>query len=314
MGRNQKHRTSGRASRNRPPFETVLVATDFTRGADCAVQRAARLPIAADGKLLVVHVLPDGIPAKYRRQAEREAREALDKIVRRIVRAFRRAGNARISVVPALRVGKPYVEIIRLARSEMADIVVVGRHGRRVLRDLLLGSTAENVIRKANIPVLVANLTPSGSYDRPLIALDLDDTARSIITLALRSVGRDTSGVSVVHAYTVPFEGLFMPRLSPRELSNYRSECRNEALSGLHRVLEWAGDAVRWRALVRRGDPRHVILREISARRADLVVLGTHGRSGVSHALLGSVAEHVVRRAVCDVLVTPPARVSFALP
>jgi len=314
MSRNQGRRETLKAPPSRPPFETVLVATDFTRGSEWAVERAARLPIAAGGKLLVIHVLPQGIPAKYRRQAEREAREALDKIVRRIVRASRRAGNARLSVVSALRVGKPYVEIIRLARSEMADIVVVGRHGRRVLRDLLLGSTAENVIRKANIPVLVVNLTPSGSYDRPLIALDLDDTARSIIKLALRSVGRDTAGISVLHAYTVPFEGLVRPRLSPRELNNYRSECRNEASSGLHRLLEWAGGAIRWNSSVRRGDPRAVILREITERRADLVVVGTHGRSGLSHALLGSVAEHVVRRAGCDVLVAPPARVSFALP
>lgn len=314
MGRNQKHRKTGSAPRNRPPFETVLLATDFTRGAEWAAERAARLPIAAAGKLLVIHVLPQGIPAKYRGQVEREARKALDKIVRRIVRASRRAGNARLSVVPALRVGIPYVEIIRLARSEMADIVVVGRHGRRVLHDLFLGSTAESVIRKANLPVLVVNHKPSGSYDRPLIALDLEDTARSIMEMALRSVGRNAAEISVLHAYTVPFEGLVMPRLSPRELNAYRSECRNEALSELQRLLEWAGDAVRWRASVKRGDPRAAILREITARRADLAVLGTHGRSGLSHALLGSVAEHVVRKAVCDVLVAPPARVSFALP
>jgi nucleotide-binding universal stress UspA family protein len=184
-----------------------------------------------------------------------------------------------------------------------------------VIRDLLLGSTAEKVIRKANVPVLVVNLKPLGAYHRPVVALDLEDTARWVVELALRSLPHDVRGVSVIHAYTVLLEGhLVVSRISPRELNAYRNQCRREALSGLQRVLELAGDGVDWRASVRRGDPRIAVMHEIGARRADLVVLGTHGRSGLSHALLGSVAEHVVRTAACDVLVAPPARFALSLP
>jgi nucleotide-binding universal stress UspA family protein len=90
---------------------------------------------------------------------------------------------------------------------------------------------------------------------------------------------------------------------------------RAESLSRLRGFLESLGDrGVLWKTTVRSGDPRVEILREAERRRADLVVLGTHGRTGVSHALLGSVAEWIVRRAERDVLVARAAPVSFDLP
>lgn len=196
----------------------------------------------------------------------------------------------------------------------MADVIVLGKHGRRVIRDLLLGSTAEMVIRAANIPALIVKLKPSGSYCRPVIAIDLEDTARSTIELTLRLLGPKVRDISVLHAYAAPFEGFITPSFSSRELNAYRRECRVEALSKLHRLLKLAGDTVRWEIAVKRGDPRFSLVRESAAHRVDLMVLGTHGRSGLSRALLGSVAEYVVRSAECDVLVCPPTRFSFALP
>jgi nucleotide-binding universal stress UspA family protein len=56
------------------------------------------------------------------------------------------------------------------------------------------------------------------------------------------------------------------------------------------------------------------MLAEAVGRRADLIAVGTHGRSGIAHALIGSVAEWVIQTAACDVLVARPARVSFELP
>jgi len=315
MAGRRKHRgTAGRKAPRRSPFRKILVATDFAQDAGWAVERAARLPLAEGGKLIIAHVLPYGIPPKYEGQIERDAQRSLEDIVRRVLDGYRKAARADVSVVSVLLTGTTYVEIIRLARTEMADIIVIGKHGRRVIRDLLLGSTAEKIIRTTNIPVLIVKVKPSGSYNRPVIALDLEDTARSTIELALRSLGPKVTNISVVHAYTAPFEGFIVPSFSAREVNAYRNECRDEALSGLQRLLKLTGDTVRWKVSVKRGDPRFVLTRESATHRADLMVLGTHSRSGLSHALLGSVAEYVVRSAACDVLLSPPARFSFALP
>lgn len=308
MSRNRRRRAkSTRAPGNRAPFQKVVVATDFSRSAQRAAERAARLLSPAGGRLILLHVVPPEIPAEYLVAVEGEARAALVNVKRRLALTARKAGNRKLAVVPVVRVGLPWLEIVRLARSEKAGLIVLGRHGRRVIRDLFLGATAEKVIRKSSVPVLVVNLKPSSVYRRPLIALDLKDRSRSTVELALRTLGREVREVFAIHVYTVPFEGLMMPRLAPRELMAYQNRCKREAVSGLRRVLESAAGGIHWKSSVRRGAPREVIPREVAAARADLVILGTHGRSRLSHALLGSVAEYVVRTARCDVLVAPPA-------
>ncbi len=317
-GRQKRQGTASRSLPHRNLFRKILVATDFTQGAQWAVERAATLPVAKEGKLIVAHVLPEGIPPKYRTKIEREAQRSLEDLVRRVSSAYRKAGRADVAVVPILQIRRQtdatylqtYGEIIRLARTEAADIIVLGKHGRRVIRDLFLGSTAEKIIRKADIPVLIVNRKPSGPFERPLIAVDLEDTARSTIELALRSLGPEVTNIAVIHAYTPPYEGF----VAYRQLDAYASECRTEAMSSLQRLLESEQAKVFWDSKVKRGDPRNVLVREIGTHHADLIVLGTHGRSGLSRAVLGSVAEYVARTATCDVLLSPPRRFSFALP
>jgi hypothetical protein len=111
--------------------------------------------------------------------------------------------------------------------------------------------------------------------------------------------------LSILH---VPFESWL------RE-SGLRREFKETATSRLWRFHKALGEeSRRWRLVLRKGAPRVVILAEAVRRRADLIVLGTHGRSGVSHALLGGVAEWVVSEAACDVAITRPMRYSFELP
>lgn len=307
-----------RGDLTRAGFKTLLVATDFTPGAAWAAGRAALLPFAPGAEVRLLHVLPDGMPADLHARTDQDARRSLDEVVLpafRAAKAAMAAGGARAAAASAVRVGMPYVEIIREARAGAADLTVIGRHGRRAIRDLFLGSTAERVIRMGSTPVLVVNRKPSRPYRRVLIALDLGDTSRATVELALRAAGDGAAEVSVLHACGMPFQGFIASGLTSAELDAYRRECRAASLSRLRSFQESLGDrAVGWRTTVRSGDPRVEILREAERRRADLIVLGTHGRTGVSHALLGSVAEWIVRRAERDVLVARAAPVSFDPP
>jgi len=260
-------------------------------------------------------VLPDGLPADLHGRAHQDARRSLDEVVLPAFRTAMAAGGARAAATTAVRVGNPYVEIIREARAGEADLIILGRHGWRTIHDLFLGSTAERVIRMGGAPVLVVNRRPSHPYRRALIALDLGDTSRATVELALRVAGGGAAEMILLHVCGTPFQGFVASGLTPAELDAYCRECRAASLSRLQGFLESLGDrGVRWRTIVRSGDPRVEILHEAERHRADLIVLGTHGRTGVSHALLGSVAEWIVRRAERDVLVARPAPVCFDLP
>lgn len=289
------------------PFSTVLVATDLTEGGAAALDRALALPLAPDARVDVLHVLSTEVAAKARARLEASAREALGREIER-ARATARS-TARITATIAR--GEPFVEIVRRARRLEAELVVIGRHGRRPIRDLFIGSTATRVVRSGDVPVLVVRAGGGGPYRRPVVGTDLRDTSARILKLAFRIAG-ERAVPRIVHAYLVPFEGLQASTRAARD--ELRRAYGKTARRKLEELLAPYALAARWSATVVAGDARSALVSEVARRRADLLVLGTHGRSGLARVLIGSVAEFVIASAPCDVLVARPARFSFELP
>jgi nucleotide-binding universal stress UspA family protein len=290
------------------PFGHLFVATDFSAGAAQAISRAARLPIAERGKVTIVHVLSNDVPTRMRADAEKAARRNLQQAAKTFTRIAATVGGRNIQVTPGLCPGKPYVELVRQARLVGADLIVMGRHGKRPIRDMFIGSTAERVVRAGDLPVLVVNRRASNPYRRPFVAVDLDDASRQVVTVALRAIAPDVPAATMVHVYHVPFEGFMTPSVASGEMTSLRKEFRDMAASGLRTLQEGIGEVgVRWQAAIVRGDARLAILSAAARGRADLLTVGTHGRSGIAHAILGSVAEWVIRGATCDVLVARAA-------
>jgi nucleotide-binding universal stress UspA family protein len=296
------------------PFRCLLVPTDFSSGADLALSRAARLRLAPKAKVLVVHVLAPGLSVRLRSQAEADAWRRLEKAAALVAETARASGQSTVTVERELISGRAFVEIIRRARAASADLVVLGRHGQRPVRDMFIGSTAERVVRKGDVPVLVVSRKPTHVYRRPLIATDLDDSSKRILELALRAVDPNVRVMPVVHAFHVPFKSR-LARDSPAAATAFWRACRDEARSNLAALLEsWSVPGLRWNPILREGDARGIVLNEAAHRKSDLIAIGTHGRAGMAHALVGSVAEWVIRAARCDVLVSRPVRFSFELP
>lgn len=143
---------------NRPSFARILCGADFSPASDRAVEYALSLAQEANGRLTLLHVL-DWLPGKefaafpqfdaevYRRQAIGEARRRLEALV---------PDEAHDWCEPDFRIscGKPYVQVLRLAAEEQADLVVLGVHGAGVIDRMLFGSTTQHVVRQATCPVL----------------------------------------------------------------------------------------------------------------------------------------------------------------
>lgn len=288
-------------------MRTILVATDFSEAADRALERALLLPVAPRGRLHLLHVEPAGRTAALRAAAM----EALDE---RVARAQDARGAARgLAVSAAVVEGDAYVEIIRYSRHLDAELIVVGRHSKRPSRELtLVGSTARKVLRKGDVPVLVVSLPATQRYERPLVATDLSDVSRRVLDLALQVGGPQVGEIAVVHAVHVPFENFVTPTAAGAQRSRLRRDVEHrahDALDGLLAMYRETG--VRWDPVLGYGEARSVIINEAVRREADLIVLGTHGRTGLSHLLIGSVAEWVLENASCDVLVSHPVRYAF---
>jgi nucleotide-binding universal stress UspA family protein len=296
-------------------LERILVPTDFSKNATRAVERALLLPLALKARLHIVHVLPRDLPSKVRARTEATARQALKEVVLAATAGARKRGVEGLEITSGLLFGDPFVEIIRSSRTIEAELIVLGRHGLRPIKDMFIGTTAERVVRKGDVPVLVVNLKAARAYSRPLLTLEHEVYSRRTLEVLLQVVGPKVRSATVVHGFNVPFEEFVGPSSSTRELSTYRKECRDKAAATVKSFLTSVSEmGIRWRVAVRPGDARSVILREAIRQRTDLLALGTHARSGLAHVLVGSVAEWVIAAAPCDVLVTRPQTFTFELP
>lgn len=212
-----------------------------------------------------------------------------------------------------VRSGRPYEQIIRLAREIAADLIVLSTRGHSGLKHLLLGSTAERVVRSAPCPVLVARKRKRRSKARPeafairtiLVPTDFSQCALAGAEYAAflaRTLGATLRLFHAIYPYT---NYVFVDRAGVRlsGLVEAVEETARQEMDALKQMNFLSGLPVQTQTL-----PGHAvdeICAAASQPNVDLIVTSTHGRTGFKHAVIGSVAEHVVRYADCSVLVIP---------
>lgn len=283
----------------------VLVATDLSLDGDRAVRRAASLPLKPRARLLLAYAVPPAVDRAtetvVRGAAEVELETARAKLQEWL------AARHRADVIVAAKVvrGRPADAIADLARAIDAELICVGRRGQSRLRRALIGSVARRVVRIAGRPVLVVSRPPTTPYREAIVGHDLSASAGRAARIARRVIPI-TGRLTAVHAHEDPLQGL-PPGFAPAPGTERRAAAerivgdRTAALQAAVEPLAVAGRA--WRVVLERGDPRTVLLKQVERRRADLLVVGSAGLSGVGRFLVGSVAESVLERAPCDVLV-----------
>jgi nucleotide-binding universal stress UspA family protein len=181
----------------------VLALTDFSDTADEALRQAHGYACMTGARLTVLHVVPDALPASpllpdggaqgINLEVELETR-ALDMLIARVEQTTGRPSN---EVDLVVRAGHADVAVVRFAEENEVDVVVAGATGRTGLARLLLGGTAERLVRHAHCSVLVARRSPAA--DRVLVATDLRDAALTVIEWAKREAEWRHAKLDLVH-------------------------------------------------------------------------------------------------------------------
>jgi len=286
------------ASRN--VLLSVVVPTDFSEGSQQALERALNLPLGPKSKVTLLHVLPDDIPGKLRKEAIREGERSLEKTLARAHQLALRRGLAPSQFVADVVEGDPAEQVLKRAHTVEAEVICIGRHGRRSLSNLLIGSTARKVVKLGDVPVLLVRNPPVNAYRRALIAVDLSRGSAAQLK-ASKPFVEDAMELEVLHAASVPYEDYVTIPLENAEAM--REHAVKGAKEELGTLLRKSG-LVRAEAKVLGGDARLLIIEEAKACGAELIIVGTHGVKGAKRLIVGSVAEWVMSNASCDVLVT----------
>lgn len=216
-------------------LDAVVIATDFSEHAAYAASRVAVLAEEVNmSKVTVLHILERSCLGSLRqmlRASSSAESERPDFVRRRLAGAVdhvrKRTGLAVESRVAA---GGTVSTIHRFAA--LADLVVIGAQGTHPLRDFLIGSTAQRLLRRTSQPVLVVRRRPEAPYRRVLIAVDFRGNLVSALDYAEILAPRAT--LNLVHAYHVPFEGkMRYAGASGDVIDSYRAEARTTAARDL---------------------------------------------------------------------------------
>lgn len=283
-------------------MDSILVATDFSPDARNAALRAGMLARERGlAKGVLLHVLP---PVPLELELELRATAALERALEGLAAEI--AAESGFAFEPRIASGA-VVDALADAAGEFS-LVVLGARGVNPLRDLAIGSSAERLVRKCRRPVLIVKARPQAPYRRVIVPVDFSPDSGA--ALALASALAPEAGLTLVHAYEVPFEGkLGLAGASTEDIERYRADARAQADGRMSEMLAAAGlrPGRASRVLARAYTPQ-LIQDTAAAAGADLIAIGKHGSSMAEELLLGSVTLHTLAAAACDVLVVPGAR------
>lgn len=280
--------------------DIVLVATDLTEASDPAIARGAAHAQAVKAALVVCHIVPDVMRSHplqpFAGQNELTLSSDLTKKAADLVtgQVRRVAGMSPDEDTIVIETGNAEDEIVRIAEERRASLIVVGsKHGR----------TAHRVVRYAHVPVLVARAAPATG--KILVATDFSDPSLAALTFAKNLVDQVKVDATLLHVMPSPstFIGaMASPFGSPVVPPSAMVIERLEQL-GKETLASFAEKYGFQHNEQMEGDAPKIIVERAKALGAEMIIMGSRGRTGLARLVLGSTAEQVVKEATCSVLV-----------
>ncbi|WP_147677587.1 universal stress protein [Algibacter pacificus] len=273
-------------------MNTILVPIDFSEHSEYALKTAAKLAKKHNAEVLVLHML----------EMATVALNATDELLGQQVIYFMKLAEQKfeafldkpylkdLKITPIIKHFKVFSEVNDVAKAHNADIIIMGSHGTNGIQEMFVGSNTERVVRNAEIPVLVVkNSEVDINFDVIVLACDLTEESIQPYLNTRKMFEEIVSKIYIVHV-NLPNEN-FKSTVELEEMAaNFftKAEKSLSRMEDMHFISDYTID--------------EGILNFSTQYGADLIVMPTHGRTGLAHFFQGSVGEDVVNHANLPVL------------
>ena len=289
-------------------LKTILVGADFSDCSRSALEQAVRVAKWNHARLHALHsveylTLSDAAWASHIPHEELE-RDAVAEAKHRLQRWLAEAGAA-TEAQALVEVGAPIDCVLRRVRETQADLLVLGVSGSSMI-PMGAGTLATKCLRKATTKVMLVHEGHAGPFRKVVACVDLSEPCREAVAQALRVATQDDSQVHFLHVFTGSW-GRYALVPDAWEVDEETAAKNRQALE--QRLREFVGDTAGRPArftVVEAANHGHGIAEYARRVGADLVVLGTKGRSNLGYVLLGSTVERLLREIPCSALVVRP--------
>ncbi|MDA8098277.1 MAG: universal stress protein [Nitrospiraceae bacterium] len=278
-------------------YRKILVAVDGSESSRNALMQAFRLAVDEKCWITVTSVVPP-VTGDLDLTAVKDVRSSLARPCEEALRdAARLAEQERVLIKTVREEGETYERIVDLADAENADIIVMGRRGLRQLERAMVGSVTARVIGHTQRDVLVVPKDATVGWKKVIVGTDGSRFSAVAVEKAISFAASYGGSLAVISVVDVPTE---LYAESPKAVEDLIRKAKADTAAVKSRA-EASGVATE--TFVGEAEADEAILRLARDQAADVIVVGSHGRTGLRRLLMGSVTEKVIGSAVCPVLV-----------
>jgi nucleotide-binding universal stress UspA family protein len=294
------------------PFQNVLVGVDFTPCSGSALREAIRLAGAHSGSVQVVHIIDTQIALELEAaltQLQTDIRDGLICEARRTWREFVREVPEASSLPIDVSVGHRIQGLLKKTHQTAANLLVLGAFGSK-RPDVGFGTVATACVRHASCDVLLVRDAHKGRYSKIVAAVDFSESSQQALERAAQIARQDQAQLHIVHVFSPPWDPhqyrAPSQQADPKFLELYRRLLSQRLDEFVLPFRKSAPDLALRCELSDAGTHRSGIVKYAEQIAADLICLGTRGRSNIRDAFLGSTAEKVLLHSKCSVLAVRP--------
>jgi len=289
-------------------YKNILILHDLSEPSQYALEWAINAGNYFTSDIDVLHVIDSGLMRNVAGLTEipKEAFSVIQKEIEQDVTRYLELGHKRHKSINIQVIwGHPSSSILSILKEKSYDLVVMGTHGRTGIKHLALGSLAEKIVRHAPTPVLVAKRHPPETAGRILVPIDFSEFSEEALKNAMPLAKLMSASIDLLHVVSTADVLLLDPSRLLIQLD--MKALKSKALDRLGEIASKYTEAD-INLHVEVGVPAESIVRVADMMKSGLIVIPTHGLTGMHHLLMGSISEQVVRYAHCDVLSFCPQR------
>ena len=293
-------------------IKKILYTTDFSDSSLCVFPQAVYLANKYNAELhmlhaIVLHALDPLNPEDKFPEFDNLVRLFKKNAKKRMDYEILNADLKNLNVVKAQERGFSAAPVILdYCKKNKIDLIVMGTHGRRGIEHLFMGSVAEEVVRLAENPVLTVrksdDLMPIASKKKILVPIDFSIHSKTALKYALKIAPTYNAKLQLLHVVEEAIHPAFYAS-GINSIFEINSQLKSRSKEVIREMLDSVGGKeVEADIFVVEGRASSEIIKFAEEKSSDLIIISTHGLTGIEHLLLGSVTEKVVRMAKCPVL------------
>lgn len=298
--------------------KSILVGIDYSPPCFNALREAARIANAADLSLICYHVLDQDILDEFKHHETYDENGILEFAYEKIEAFIRDVIGTAHDIEAFVKIGNPFIETLKLIKEHNPETLVLGSRGFGTIEPSTVGALASKCVRKAPVEVLLVRKNQDKPFHSIIACIDFSDNSIRAAYRAAEIARQDGAQLQLVHIYRPPIYadsdigwlGPAFPMIQEPSILDNTSN-RLEKLSyelGKKFDLQDISSVVHRDTSITRG-----IHKSSKEMNADLIVLGTRGRTGLKILLLGTTAESLIHSTPCSTLAVKPEGFTYSL-